>query len=448
MRRSSFSKVLLIAVILALVACTPVAPEVAAPPAEPQIIEVTKEVEVVREVEVPVEVEVEVQVPVDVEPIRIGVLAPITGAFAGLAEHNVLGVRLALEEVDYMVAGRPVQLFIEDTQINADVAIEKARALVNRDHVHVIIGPLSGGVSLAVKNAASEWPDVTILPNGAANMITMGEIAPNVYRTAFAAGQPMYKLAEWAIDNDITRVVTIGEDYAFPWDQVGGFAYNFCQLGGTIPKDYWTPTGTADYSAIISELASLDVDAVLVTFGGTDAINFVKQMDEFGLIGKVRILGGSSFGDATTLAEVGHLLDGTVSGSLYSGDLDHPEFKDFDARVMERIGKPSALFSENFYVGTKMTIMAIEAIDGNIEDQAAFRAALEEIEMVAPRGKISWDEYHNIVAPMYLNQVKLIDGTWRNSMFAKFDDVGQYYNFDVDELMETLPWGRGNPACP
>jgi branched-chain amino acid transport system substrate-binding protein len=376
------------------------------------------------------------------------VIAPITGAFAGLAEHNVLGVRLALEEVDYVIAGRPVQLFIEDDQINADVAIEKARALVNRDHVHVIIGPLSGGVSLAVKNAASEWPDVTILPNGAANMITMGEIAPNVYRTAFAAGQPMYKLAEWALENDIDTVATIGEDYAFPWDQVGGFAYNFCKLGGTIPKDFWTPTGTADYSSIISEIATMDVDAVLVTYGGTDAINFVKQMDEFGLLDTVRILGGSSFGDATTLAEVGELLEGTVSGSLYSGYLQHPEFLEFDARVMERIGVPSALFSENFYVGMKMTIMAIEAIDGNVEDQDAFRAALAGIEMVAPRGPISWDEYHNIVGPMYLNQVELVDGVYRNVPFATFEGIGQYYNFDVDELIATLPWGRGNPSCP
>jgi branched-chain amino acid transport system substrate-binding protein len=441
---SMFFVTLLLVVTMILSGCQ------ATPEPETIVETVIETVEVVQEVEVVKEVEVirEVEVASDVEPIRIGVLAPVTGAFAGLAEHNVLGVRLALEEVDYVIAGRPVQLFIEDTQINADVAIEKARALVNRDHVHVIIGPLSGGTSLAVKNAASEWPDVTILPNGAANMITMGDIAPNVYRTAFAAGQPMYKLAEWALENDISRVATIGEDYAFPWDQVGGFAYNFCKLGGTIPKDFWTPTGTADYSAIISEIATLDVDAVLVTYGGTDAINFVKQMDDFGLLDRVKILGGSSFGDATTLAEVGNLLEGTVSGSLYSGYLDHPEFLDFDARVVDRIGVPSALFSENFYVGMKMTIMAIEAIDGNIEDQEAFRAALEQIEMVAPRGPISWDEYHNITGPMYLNRVELVDGVYRNVPFATFEGIGQYYNFDVEELMETLPWGRGNPACP
>ena len=171
-------------------------------------------------------------------------------------------------------------------------------------------------------------------------------------------------------------------------------------------------------------------------------------MDEFGLLDRVRILGGSSFGDATTLAEVGNLLEGTVSGSLYSGYLDHPEFLEFDARVMERIGKPSALFSENFYVGMKMTIMAIEAIDGNVEDQEAFREALIQIEMVAPRGPISWDEFHNIVGPMYLNRVELVDSVYRNVPFATFVGIGQYYNFDVDELITTLPWGRGNPACP
>ena len=380
------------------------------------------------------------------EPIRIGVLAPLSGAFAGLGEDGVTGVEIALDEVNYTIAGRSVELFIEDTQITADIAIEKARELVFRDDVHVVIGPLSGGTTAAVKSAAFEWPDVTFLVKGASNEVTMGIIEPNVYRISFAAGQPMYPLAEWAIENGITRVATIGEDYAFPWDQVGGFAKVFGQLGGVIPQAYWTPIGTADYSSIIIDIDPDDVDAVLITFGGTDAINLVQQMDEFGLLDRIEILGGSSFMDATVLAEVGHLLEGVVSGSLYSGDIDTDAFKEFDGEFRNRTGRPSSLFAENYYSGTQWAIKATEAVDGNIEDQEAWRAAFETIELEAPRGNIRMDDHHNVVGPMYLNRVELIDGEWRNSIFEVIPDVDQFWTFSEEEWLEVLPFGRETPT--
>ena len=183
----------------------------------------------------------------------IGVLAPTTGAFAGLGEDMVAGIKMFLAEHKNTIAGRPVKLYVADTQLDADMAVQQARLLVNQNKVHVVLGPLSGGESLAIKQAAKEWSDTTFLTIGAANLITMKDPAPNVYRPAFAGGQPVYALAEWAIKNGIKRIVTIGEDYAFPWDQVGGFAYAFCKLGGRIPKAFWTPIGTTDYSSLLTE---------------------------------------------------------------------------------------------------------------------------------------------------------------------------------------------------
>jgi branched-chain amino acid transport system substrate-binding protein len=384
----------------------------------------------------------------DAEPIRIGVLAPLSGAFAGIGEDNVLGVRLALEEVNYTIAGRPVELFIEDTQIEPDVAIEKARALVNRDNVHFIVGPLSGSTSLAVKEAAFEWPDVTILPGGAANLITMGEIAPNVYRNSFAGGQPLYALAEWAIANGYDTIATIGEDYSFPWDQIGGFAYVYCQLGGRIAEAYWTPIGTADYSAIIADLNPDEIDAVLVAYGGTDAINFVQQFNDFGLVDQIDFLGGSSFADPTVLSEVGELMEGTVSGSVYTNTLTTQEFLSFDGRFRAVEDRPSTLFAEHFYRATWWIIMATTAVDGNVEDVEAWRAALQETELDAPSGHIYFDEYHNPVADMFLNRVVCEGGECLNEVFEVRPEVGQFYTFEPEEFEAALPFGRENPSCP
>jgi branched-chain amino acid transport system substrate-binding protein len=212
--RKIISIMLLIAILLmSLAACQPAATEAPAEPApaEEEAAPAEEEAAPAEEEAAPVEEEEaapeeeEEAAPAEeeaaVEPIRIGVLAPLSGAFAWIGEENVMGIDIAMEEFGGEIAGRPVELFIEDTQIDPDVAIEKARAVVNRDDVHFIIGPLSGSTSLAVKEASFEWPDVTVLPGGAANDITMREIAPNVYRNSFAGGQPLYALAQWALDN-------------------------------------------------------------------------------------------------------------------------------------------------------------------------------------------------------------------------------------------------------
>jgi branched-chain amino acid transport system substrate-binding protein len=365
--------------------------------------------------------------------IGIGVLAPTTGAFAGLGEDMVAGIKLFLAEHNNMIAGRPVKLYIVDTQLDADMAVQQARLLVNQDKVNVVLGPLSGGESLAVKQAAKEWPDTTFLTIGAANLITMKDPAPNVYRPAFAGGQPVYALAEWAINHGIKKIATIGEDYAFPWDQIGGFAYAYCKLGGRIPKAYWTPIGTSDYSAAITDLQNVGADAVFIAYGGADAVTFTEQMNDFGLIGKVKVLAGSSFGDASTLAEVGSLLDGTMSGSIYSSQLPYPEFKSFEAAFKKAYGRNSTLFAEGGYETAQFVNEAAGAVKGNVENTTAFHAALET---------------HNAVANMYLNQVKNVDGVWISALVETIPNVGQYYKFDPAEFNAALPFGRDNPKCP
>jgi branched-chain amino acid transport system substrate-binding protein len=259
----------------------------------------------------------------------------------------------------------------------------------------------------------------------------------------------LYALAEWAIENDYTSIATIGEDYSFPWDQIGGFAYAYCQLGGHIREAYWTPIGTADYSSIIADLDPNEIQAVLVAYGGTDAVNFVNQMNDFGLLDQIDLLGGSSFADASVLAEVGELMEGTVGGSLYSNTLDTPEFRDFDAKFREKMGRPSTLFAENFYRAVKWIILTTEALDGNIEDIDAWRAELEKTEFNAPAGHVRFDEYHNVVADMYLNKVVCDDeGECVNEVFEVIPEVGQYYIFDPEEFDAALPFGRDNPTCP
>jgi len=383
------------------------------------------------------------------EPLRVGVLVTLTGAFAQLGQDGADGVKIAFDEIGNKINGRPVKLYIEGTDATASTALDKARALVNRDKVQLILGPLSGAEGQAIKDNADEWPNTTIIVAGsAAEDITMRGIKPNVWRTSYTGAQPMFALGDWAFkDAGYKRVATIAEDYAFPYAQVGGFMSTFCAAGGEVPKKFWVPIGTSDYSSIFPQIPK-DVDALFVALGGTDAVNFVNQMDEYGQLGKKPILGGTVTVDASQLASVGDKLAGVVSGSIMSGDINTPEFKKLDAAFEKLRNRPPSLFVENYYRGAMFGILALQKINGNIEDQKSFREALQNVSFDAPASHVSFDKYHNVVTDTFLNQVKNINGEWRNSVIKTYPQVSQFWMFDPEQYQKNPPYDRDHPSCP
>jgi branched-chain amino acid transport system substrate-binding protein len=382
------------------------------------------------------------------EPIRVGVMASLSGPFAQLGQDGVDGVKIAFDEVDNKIADRPVKLFIEDSAANPETAVIKTRALVTRDKAQLILGPLSGAAGQAVKDSAGEWPNATIIVAGsAAEDITMRGVQPNVWRTSYTGAQPMFALGDWAYENGYKKVVTVAEDYAFPYAQVGGFMITFCAKGGHVTKKFWVPIGTSDYSSIFPQIPK-DTDAVFVALGGTDAVNFIKQMDEFGFLGKIDILGGTVTVDASQLASVGSLLKGVVSGSIMSGDINTPEFRKLDAAFSKLRGRAPSLFVENYYRAAKWAILALQKVNGKIEDQKAFRDALQNTSFNAPASFVSFDAYHNVVTDTFLNKVVNINGEWRNSVIKTYPKVSQFWTFNPEEYQKQPPYGRDFPNCP
>ena len=384
----------------------------------------------------------------DKEPIRIGVMSSLSGAFAQMGQDGVDGVRLAFEEVGNEIAGRPVELFIEDSAMNPSTAVEKTRALVNRDGAQLVLGPLSGAAGLAVKNGADEFPNATIIVAGsAAEDITMRGVAPNVFRTSYTGAQPTFPLGNYAYEKGYRKVAIVAEDYAFPYAQVGGFMKTFCALGGTVTEKFWVPIGTSDYSSIVAQIPQ-DIDALFVALGGTDAVNFVKQMEQFGLLDQVDILGGTVTVDGTQLSSIGPLMEGVVSGSIMSGQLESEAFKELDRKFQELRNRPPSLFVENYYRAAKWAILALQDIDGRIEDQEAFREELLQTSFHAPGSFVSFDEYHNVVPDVYLNRVQQVNGQWRNVPIRTYARVSQFWNFDPKEYQAAPAYDRDTPSCP
>lgn len=382
------------------------------------------------------------------EPLRIGVLSPLTGTLAGPGQDAVEGIKLAFEELDYVIAGRPVQLFYEDTAASPTLTVQKTQRLVERERVQLILGPLSGSEAIAMKAFAPRIPEVTVVVAGAASEdVTMRGIEPNVFRTSYSGAQVMFDFGSFAYEElGFRNVAILGQDYAFPHTQIGGFVASFCLAGGNVPRRFWVPMGTADFSSVLLEIPA-DVDALFVTLGGADAVNFFRQADEFGVLDRLTILAGSVTVDATILEHVGHLLEGMLSGSHFAQVLPYPEFVEFNERFEERVGRPPSLFAADYYVAAKVAIAALLEVDGNIEDQSAYRAALQRVEMATPRGPFSFDDFQNVVLTARINQVQDFDGVFRNVPLANFPNATQFGPFDPDWYQNQPPFDRTNPVC-
>ena len=390
------------------------------------------------------------------DTIKMGALAVLEGAFAFLGEDSMRGVTMALEEVDYMVAGKKIELITASSDASPQSAINATKKLVEQDGVRVMVGPLSGSEGLAVKDYAKTQPNVTFV-NGtsAAQDTTLRDPAPNFFRFSTEGAQWMAGLGEYAYNVKGYRTVAVlAEDYSFPYTQVFGFLEPFCRLGGKAPIDarFWVPIGNKDYSSVIAALPD-DVDAIYVALGGADAINFLTQYEQAG--GELPLVAGSITVDQSVLGSKGRTRDfviGTPSAGPVSDTWDDPRWSAFVAAYQKRFpdGFPSpSLFAHGYYINTKAMLLGLEAVGGDVSDGGeALRAALSSLEFETPTGMVKLDERRNAIADIFLTEVIVgPEGNLVNKTLEVIPAVSQTFGLPYEKFLEYGQVGRENPRC-
>ncbi len=384
------------------------------------------------------------------EEIRLGFLAPTTGVFAGLGELMVEGAILAMEEHDYEVNGIPVRLIVEDTRLNGEVAVDRSRKLNEEDNVHVIIGPLSGGVGLSVHDWATDSGVPVIIAYSAPEDITMRLAVPNVTRNSWTGAQPMDPFGYWvATELGYKRIYVIGQDYSFPYNQIGGFKRGFCRGGGELVTNVWHPVPTEDYSSLIARIPRTGYDAVLYNGGGSDSAAFINQYIEFGMLDVMPLLGQSNTFELDVLPAMLPEAAGAVSAIQYVETLDTPEAIAFREAYMARWGRRPATIAEHGYTGVVMALRALETLD-DANDRDALIAALRATDYPdAPRGGFFLDEFANPVHNIYIREVREIDGELLNVGIVRVPNVSQFGPYDPEVYMAQPPDARDYPpdAC-
>jgi branched-chain amino acid transport system substrate-binding protein len=388
------------------------------------------------------------------QPVKIGLLATLEGPFAAGGADGMRGAELAVKQRGGVVAGRKIEIIKASSDAKPDVAVNATRKLVEQDKVDIMVGPLSGGEGIAVKDYSKTQPQVTFINGGSgAQATTLVNTSSNFFRFNTEGAQWMVGLGKAAMDKGYKRTMIIAEDYAFPYSQVQGFMAEYCRLGGKVPVKAWVPLGGKDYSSVIATIPK-DVDALLVILGGADAVNFLTQYENSG--GDKPMMGGSITVSQDVLNYKGKRRDslvGTISAGPLADSFDGADWKAFVADYQRNYpvsagGYPSpSLFAFVYYVNMKAALDGLAAVNGDLSGgHAKYRDALQKMVLKTPTGDVRLDSNRQAIGTTFVTEVvKDSRGNLSTKVSRKVDNVDQTLGIKAEDFKMG---SRDVPACP
>ncbi len=226
-------------------------------------------------------------------PIRIGLVDPLTGVYAAVAQNEVMGAKLAVEQINAKggILGRPIELLVEDSANDVGTGVQKARKLIERDQVSFIIGDVNSGVAQAIAQVSNEKKMLHIVSGGHTDTITGSDCKWNVYRVGHTPSMEANSISDLLFAQYGKKWHFITPDYAFGHTLQEAALADLKRLGGTMTGNELTPLGTTDFSAYLIKARAANPDVVLILPQGSDMVNCLKQIVQFGLDKQLHVAG-------------------------------------------------------------------------------------------------------------------------------------------------------------
>jgi branched-chain amino acid transport system substrate-binding protein len=359
--------------------------------------------------------------------VKLGFISPVTGFVAALGTDMWRGWEMYWSEHGGKAGDTTVQTVFEDDTGDPEVALTKARRLVEQEQVQLVAGPILANTAYAVADyvAGKELPAIQMT---GADDLTQRKFDPHVLRVGYTSSQSNFPAGQAAYDEGHRTAVTICPDYAFGWESCGGFVSAFTGAGGKITKQVWHPLGTQDFSTYVAQAKQANPDVVFVgSAGGPDAILFYKAWTGFGLKDKIPLIGNCCFADQVFLRETGDEALDLSSFTYWVEGRDSEVVRKFVAAYEAKHKEIPSLYAAGAYMMAQVVDEALRKTGGKIEGAKFIDAARQVSLADSLYGKLSFDDTNNVVGPVYQTRVaKREDGTLWNTVAKTFPDVSQF----------------------
>jgi branched-chain amino acid transport system substrate-binding protein len=378
----------------------------------------------------------------------VGFLTQMTGGGAAVGKDMSNGFTMYIDEIGKQIAGRKIEAIIEDTQGDPAQALTKLRKLVESDNVHAVAGIFLANEGYALAPRVDEYRIPTVWAVVSADDLTQRKPVKWAVRTGWTSSQPNHPFGEWVHKTlGYKKIVTIAADYAFGWEQVGGFQRTFEEAGGQVIQKLWPPLGTTDFGPYLPQVKR-DADAVFAVMVAAMALRFPKQYQDAGLKARLPLIGGGTTFDEFVLPSLGDEAIGAITPLIYSAAIDTPVNKRFVKEFRTKYGKVPGYYAEASYTAARWIAEGAKGVGGNVEDKEKFLGALRKVEVSdAPRGAIKLDTRGNPIQNIYVRKVEKKDGELWNTVIHSFPGVSQFWKYKPEEFLKQPVYDRNNPTC-
>ena len=380
------------------------------------------------------------------EPIRVGLLTVKTGPLASGGIDMELGLKQWLAENGNMLGGRKVELTVADTGGVPANTKTKISELNERNKVHVIMGPLAAFEALAVDDYIRD-NKIPTLSVAAAEDMTQRKANPWFVRATSTSSQSAHPMADYCANiKKYKRMVVVADDIAYGHEMCAGFQRVFEENGGKIVQRLFSPLTVPDYGSYLAQLKT-NADAVFLGFAGSNGFRFIRQMNEYGLKGKIAIVGGMTALDEAVLKNMGDEALGIETACWYSAELNNPINNKFAPAFRKAQGYDPGFYAAATYTNAAVLDAALKSINGNASNKEGLMAALKKTNVPTARGPVTFDSYGNVVGDVYIRKVERKDGRLVNVVTKTYTNVSQFWKYDPKAFLANPVYSKDWPPA-
>ena len=378
----------------------------------------------------------------EADVLKIGQLSMQSGVMALYGQQQHRGFMLGLEyasggETDdegrYIIAGRPVEVLLRDTEGDPEKGVALARELIEAEGVELLQGPVSSAVAAALTTVAEE-NEIILMVDPAASAFTTGQyFNPYVFRTSRTNYDDTLVIAKYLVENVGSKFAHIGIDNAFGQGSGAALAYSVEQYGGEVVADIYAPFDTTDFTPYIQQALDSGADCLFLTWAGTGYVTLFQQLSDLGALDEMTVATG--YGDNASFAAVyGSAMD-QIGLNVYHYTVPDNAINEWlTERHFEEYNEPPDLFTAGGMASALAFAAALEETGGDTSGDAMI-PALEGLKFQGPKGAYYIrPEDHVCEQPMNILRLVNLEPDQDGDDINEYEFFETVYVSEYDEL--------------
>ena len=390
--------------------------------------------------------------------LRIGTVLPFTGVVGESAREMQKAFQMYIKQHGGKLGGLPVKTFFEDSETKPELDVTKTKKLIDQDKVHLLASAMLAFEGLAV---------VDTIKKSKIALVGMTGVTADEYRkinSPYLSGaakhtpsQETFPLGTYAAKKfGYKTAAIVCQDYTWGWQTCGGFNYAFTKAGGKVVQKLYVPIGTQDYAPFVTKLKR-DVDVVYTTLIGADVPKFVKAYSDFGLKGKIPLLGSEDLIAADAYRYYGPEGEGIIGITPFTTALQRPQMKAYVKAYDDLTGKDPTFWGEAAYVAALIIDRTLQKLkaqgipsaqlpDWVRKNPTKFISTIRTINLSdTPSSPVTVDKYNFAIRNFYLVKLVRKNGKIAEQIIHTFPKASQFWIYNPAEILKQPIFSRTYP---